>query len=396
MISRSICACSIKLRTIYPFFNRSTGYHSITSLDSCRKPDPLDLRNHKDWLSPTEATKIFETLKDPNSTLNVLDQLSNRKDYKPTEALYTSVINSLSKANNFDGIEQVMKRIKREKACRLSDEFFYNVIRVYGLGAGRINRVIETLFDMPGYSCWPTAKTFNFVLNLLVNTKNFDVIHEVYMSAGRLGVEIDVCCLNIMIKGLCKNGDVDAARQVFDEMPKQGCKPNVRTFSALMRGLCEVDRVNEAFSLLGKMETEGVEPDTILMNILISGLRKNGQVEESIELFNTMLLKGCEPVTSTYQEVLYALLDSRRYTEAMNLARKMSSKKMVISFSSYKLMISGFCEENLVGEIDSVLKQMIEDGFVPKLAMWKQILQCILSEKTTFEKLSLKINKICY
>ncbi|KAJ0796077.1 putative tetratricopeptide-like helical domain superfamily [Helianthus annuus] len=157
-----------------------------------------------------------------------------------------------------------MKRIKFEKKrYRLYDEFFYNVIRVYGLSAGRINRVIETLLGMTGYGCWPTAKTFNF---------------RVYVSVGWLGVEIDVCCLNIMIKGLCKNGDVDVARQVFDEMPKQGCRPNVRTFSALVHGLCENNHVEEAFSLLAKMDSEGVEPDTILMNILILGLRKNSRV----------------------------------------------------------------------------------------------------------------------
>ncbi|KAL8248113.1 hypothetical protein R6Q59_004981 [Mikania micrantha] len=396
MVNRSICTRSINLRRIYLFLVRSTGYHAIASLGSWRKPDPLDLRNHKDWLSPTEAIKIFETLKDPNLTLNVLDQLSKRKDFKPTEALYSTVINNLSIVKNFDGIEKVMERIKREKACRLSDGFFYNVLRIYGLDAGRVNRMIETLFDMPSYSCWPTVKTFNFVLNLLVNTRNFDVIHEVYMSAGRLGVEIDACLLNIMIKGLCKNGDVDAAHQVFDEFPKQGCKPNVRTFSALMHGLCEVKRVEEAFSLLGKMETEGIEPDAILMNILISGLRKNGQFDKCIELFNTMMLKGCEPVNSTHQEVLYALLDSRKYIEAMNLARKMSSKKMIPSFKAYKLIISGLCDENLEDDLDWVLKQMIEDGFVPKLAIWKQILHCILSEKTTVDRLVLKINKICY
>ncbi|KAK1431058.1 hypothetical protein QVD17_14269 [Tagetes erecta] len=378
MIHHSICTRSIKLRRFHLFITQSTNCHSVTSLNSCKTPNPLDLRNHKDWLSPTEAIKIFETLKDPNSTLDVLNQLSNRKDYKPNEALYTSVINNLSKAKNFDGIEQLMKRIKREKACRLSDSFFYNVIRVYGLNAGRINRVIETLFDMPSYSCWPTAKTFNFVMNLLVNTKNFDVIHEVYMSAGRLCVEIDVCCLNIMIKGLCKNGDVDAALKVFDEMPKQRCKPNVRTFSALMHGLCKFNRIDEAFSLLGNMEMEGIEPDPILINILISGLRKNGQVEASIKLFDKMLLKGCEPVSSSYQEVLYALIDGRKYTEAMKLTRKMSSMKMVPSFNSYKLIISGLCEENRVGDVDLVLKQMTEDGFVPKLGMWKQMLECIL------------------
>ncbi|KAI3702743.1 hypothetical protein L6452_28495 [Arctium lappa] len=374
MITRSIVASIPKLRKIH----QPNCYHSVSST----KPHQFNLLNHKDWLSPTEVIKLFETLKDPNSTLTVLNQLTKRKDYKPNEALYTSVINNLSKTKNFDGIDQVMKRIKLEKRCRLSDGFFYNVIRIYGLGGGRINRAIDTLFDMPSYSCWPTSKTFNFVLNLLVNTKQFDVIREVFMAAGRLGVEIDVCCLNIMIKGLCKNGDVNGALQVFDEIPQQKCKPNVRTFSALIHGLCESSRIEEAFSLFEKMETEGVEPDTILMNILISGLRKNGRIEESIELFDRMLLKGCEPIPSSYQEVLYALLDNRNYVEAMNLTRKMSSKKLVPSFESYKLMINGLCEESLMADVDLVLKEMIGNGFVPKMAMWKQILQCMFSGKT--------------
>ncbi|KAL7582116.1 hypothetical protein Lser_V15G45488 [Lactuca serriola] len=370
MISRSIVTKLPKINLKW--------YRSTASLNSSIKLDPLELHNHKDWLSPTEVIKIFETLKDPNSTLTVLNQLSKRKDYNPNEALYTSVVNNLSEAKNFDGIEEVMKRIKVDKRCRLSDGFFYNVIRIYGLRAGRINRAIETLFDMPNYSSWPTPKTFNFVLNLLVNTKQFDVIHEVYMGAGKLGVEIDACCLNIMMKGLCKNGDINAALQVFDEFPKQNCKPNVRTFSTLMHGLCKLGRVEEAFSLLHKMETEGVEPDTISINILISGLRKNNRIKESIEVFEKMLLKGCEPIPSTYQEVLYALIDSKEYIKAMNLAKKMSSMKMVPSFDSYKLIIHGLCEKKIVEDIDLVLKHMIENGYLPKLSMWKQILQCIL------------------
>ena len=69
----------------------------------------------------------------------------------------------------------------------------------------------------------------------------------------------------------------------------------------------------------------------------------------------------------------------------MNLIQKMSSKRMVPSFESYKLMISGLCEERLVGDVDSILKQMIDDGFVPKLSMWRQILECIVSQKTTMD-----------
>ncbi|XP_009783790.1 pentatricopeptide repeat-containing protein At3g14580, mitochondrial-like [Nicotiana sylvestris] len=193
------------------------------SSSQIQKSDDINLVNYKDWLSPNEVIKIFRNLNDPNSALNLLNQISKRKDYKPNEAIYSVVVKNLAMAKNFDAIETLMEKIKFERKCRLSDEFFHNVIKIFGRLAGRINKAIETLFDMPNYKCWPSVRTFNFVLNLLVNTKQFDVVHKVYIRASDLGVEIDACCLNIIIKGLCRCGELDA--KVFDEFPKQNCHP---------------------------------------------------------------------------------------------------------------------------------------------------------------------------
>ncbi|XP_059660177.1 pentatricopeptide repeat-containing protein At3g14580, mitochondrial-like [Cornus florida] len=204
----------------YPTRIRSVHSSSFSSTRSHLDSDNLNILNHKDWLSPNEVLKIFQTLKDPNSVITVLNQLSKRKDYKPNEALYSTLISKLALAKNFDGIEDVMKRIKTEKSCRLSDDFLYNVIKIYGNVAGRINRATETLFDMPNYNYWPMVKTFNFMLNLLLNSKQFDIIHEVYMGASQLGVEIDACCLNIIIKGLCECGDLNTAFCLLNEFPK--------------------------------------------------------------------------------------------------------------------------------------------------------------------------------
>ncbi|KAL8512380.1 hypothetical protein ACS0TY_018751 [Phlomoides rotata] len=236
-----------------------------------------------------------------------------------------------------------MGRIKVERKCRLSDGFFRNVIKIYGHSAGRINRAIETLFDMPNYKCWPSVTTFNCVLNLLVSSKQFEVVHEVYMGASELGVEIDACCLNIIIKGLCECGRIEAAFKVLDEFPQQKCSPNTRTFSTIMHALCDRGRVDESFHLLHRMEEEGMEVDAIVFNILISGLRKQGRVDEGVELFDSMMLKGCNPNPGTYQELLYCLLDAKRFYEAKNLMGKMIGKGISPSFDSYKMVIRGFC-----------------------------------------------------
>eukprot|EP00257_Ricinus_communis_P026157 XP_025013571.1 pentatricopeptide repeat-containing protein At3g14580, mitochondrial [Ricinus communis] len=362
---------------IFLYFNSFSALPS----SSLSPPDTHYKLNHKDWLSTTEVMRIFESIKDPNSVFSVWDQYTNRKDYKPNEALYTLVINKLAQAKNFDAIEDIMQRIKLEKSCRLSNGFFYNVIKIYGHLAGRIKVAIDTLFDMPrGYNCWPDVKTFNLVLNLLVSARIFDVVHEIYEKAPILGVEIDACCLNILIKGLCENGDLEAAFYVLDEFPKQRCKPNVRTFSTLMHYLCAKGEVNQAFGLLDRMENEGIEVDTITFNILISGLRKRGRIEEGMELLVKMKLKGCEPNAGSYQEVLYGLLDAGKFSEAKDFMDRMVCEGNGPSFVSYKKLIDGLCKEKLIGEVDCVLKQMLKQGFVPKMGMWKHIVGSMLSE----------------
>lgn len=340
--------------------------------------DYPNLLRHKDWLSPPEVIRIFQNLKDPNFALPLFAQLSTRKDYNPNEALYATIIHKLALANNFDGIEALMQKIKAHRKCRLSDAFFRNVIKIYGHSAGRINRAIETLFDMPNYKCWPSVTTFNYVLNLLVSTKQFEVVHEVYTGASKLGVVVDACCLNIIIKALCECGEIEAAHKVLDEFPQQKCSPTVRTFSTIMHGLCERGRVEESFRLLERMEADGVEADAVVFNILISGLRKQGRMGEGVELFDTMMMKGCRPNAGTYQEVLHCLLDGNRFCEAKILMGRMIEKGMNPSFESYKVAIEGFCGENGVEDVEWALRQMVGCGFVPKMGMWKKMVQSVV------------------
>lgn len=361
------------------------AFHQYAPSKTRPKPFPdgecPNLLRHKDWLSPPEVIRIFQTLKDPNFALPLLAQLSTRKDYNPNESLYATIINKLALARDFDSIEALMRRIKAERKCRLSDAFFRTVIKIYGHSAGRINRAIETLFDMPNYKCWPSVATFNYVLNLLVSTKQFEVVHEVYMGASKLGVEIDACCLNIIIKGLCETNEIEAALKVLDEFPQQKCSPTARTFSTIMHALCERGRLQQSFDLLERMEAEGVETDAIVFNVLISGLRKNGRGEEGSELLEKMMIKGCDPNPGTYQEVLYCLLDSKKLCEAKKLMERMIERGINPSFESYKVVIQAFCRENVVEDVEWALREMVGHGFVPKMGMWKLMVQCLFSHE---------------
>ncbi|XP_050370867.1 pentatricopeptide repeat-containing protein At3g14580, mitochondrial [Argentina anserina] len=375
MISRST-----KLLT-HPILQSLTQYSTLTHTPSPSLPQIPKKLHHKDWLSPTEVLQVFTSLPDPTSLLPTLHHYSTRKDYKPTEALYTLIIDKLSQAHLFDSVDTIISRIKSERNCRLSDDFFRNVIRNYGNVGGYIKKAMQTLYDMPGFGCWPSVKTFNLVLHLLVSTKMFEVVHEVYLKSAELGVEVDACSLNIMIKGLCECGKVESAVKVLDEFPQQKCVPNALTFSTLMHGLCGNGKVDEAFGLLKRMEDEGVDPDSVTFNILIAGLRRQKRNDEGIELLEKMKLKGCAPNPASYQEGLYCLLDAGRFVEAREFMIRMVSRHVGPSFVSYKQLIQGLCKEDRVEELDWVLRQMMRQGFVPKMGMWRQIIRSVISKR---------------
>ncbi|XP_006849944.2 pentatricopeptide repeat-containing protein At3g14580, mitochondrial isoform X2 [Amborella trichopoda] len=337
--------------------------------------------DHKDWLAPNEVLKIFKSVRDPQMAFDLFQKLVRRKDYKPNEALYTILIEMLASAKKFDAIEELLTRMKMEK-CKLSDEFFRHLIKLYANIGKNAVQAVNILYRMPDFHCWPSVRTFNSVLNMLVCAKQYEMVHEVYLSASQLGVAVDTCCFNILIKALCQCGDLDAAFSLLQEAPKQGCRPNATTYATLMHGLCKSGRVSEAFELYERMEREVCYPDTITFNILISGLCKQGSVKQAMDLLHTMKLKGCYPNSGSYQALIYGLLDASDFVEANKLLSLMVSKGIFPSFLSYKMLIDGLCDMDLLRDVDAVLTQMINQGFIPRMGTWMRILESLFRGRT--------------
>lgn len=359
----------------------SVSQCSLSSLVKFNNPEDSDKYwlgrlDHKDWLAPNEVLKIFQNLRDPELILGAFEKASGRMDYKPREALYSLLVDRLAYARNFHAIDDLLERAKAEK-CILTDEFFYKVIKIYGNVASHPEKAIATLLRMPDFRCWPMVRTFNCVLNMLVCTRKYEAIHEVYLSAPKLGITLDTCCFNILIKGQCQWGNLDAAFSLLNEIPKQGCRPNATTYSTIMHFLCKNGRVSDAFELCEKMEAEGCYPDTVTFNILISGLCKQKKLGKAMELLSAMQLKGCYPNSDTYQAIVYGFLDSKKYVEAKDFMGLMISKGWNPSFLSYKMTIEGLCSEKLLDDVDLVLKQMVHQGFVPRMGTWVKILKCM-------------------
>lgn len=338
----------------------------------------LERLNHRDWLSPNEILKIFSHVSNPDSLIPAFQKATTRIDYKPNEALYALLIEKLAFARKFDEVETLLGRVKLER-IKLSEVLFHKLVKMYGNVANDPEKAIETLRKMPEVCSCPSVKTFNYVLNLLVNNRQFQVIQELYLSAPRLGVTVDTCSFNILIKGLCKIGQFEAAVDLFDEMPKQGCAPNTNTYSTLIHYLCRNNRVQEAFETYERMcNDESAPRDTILFNILISGLCINKRVDEAMGLLKRMPSNNCYPNSGTYQALLDGLINSKRYLEAKDFIQVMVSNGVRPSLSSYKVAIHGLCNKKCLDGAHFVLKYMVQQGFAPRIGIWRKLIKSVL------------------
>ncbi|CAI8595337.1 unnamed protein product [Vicia faba] len=335
--------------------------------------------HHKDWLTSKQATTLINSLTNPSIAPTLFNIYSSRKDYNPTQPFCISLITKLAQSHQFEPIDTLLNSLQPPQKHRFTQDFFFHLIKLYAHKANRIDKAVETLFMMPSFGSYPTSKTFNFVLNLLVNNKLHDQVFNLYSSASKLGFQIDACCLNIIIKGLCKQGEIKAAFKVFDEFPKLGIQRNERTFCTLMHGLCEEGNVDEAFELLEVMKKEKICVDVMVFNVLICGLRRKGRVDEAKEVLEDgMMRNGCYPNESSYQHVLYGLIDFKRFGEAKGVVEKMVLKGFVPSFDSFKGLVFGFSKEGLVEEVDWGVRGMVRMGFVPRMGMWRQIVKCVV------------------
>ncbi|KAH1211567.1 Pentatricopeptide repeat-containing protein, mitochondrial [Glycine max] len=127
---------------------------------------------------------------------------------------------------------------------------------------GSIGNQARLLLDMCGvYSCDPTFKSYNVVLDILVDGDCPRVAPNVYYDMLSRGVSPTVYTFGVVMKALCIVNEVNSACSLLRDMAKHGCVPNSVIYQTLIHALCENNRVSEAIQLLEDMFLMCCEPD---------------------------------------------------------------------------------------------------------------------------------------
>ncbi|KAF2291831.1 hypothetical protein GH714_035778 [Hevea brasiliensis] len=146
----------------------------------------------------------------------------------------------------------------------------------------------------------PSFVSLSRLIDCFVHTHELKFAFGVLSLILKRGFVVSSYVMNLMLKGLCRNGEVFKALDLFSEMKRSHVLPDNVSYSTIIKGLCTEKRLENALDLLVEMEGTNFEPDVVTYCNLMDGLCKVGRVEEAKGLLENMKRKGLEANVIVY------------------------------------------------------------------------------------------------
>ncbi|KAK4856736.1 hypothetical protein QYF36_020615 [Acer negundo] len=252
-------------------------------------------------------------------------------------------------------MQQILDKIKHDNRVTPKEIIFCNVISFYGR-ARLIDHALQVFEEMPEFRVERTVKSFNTLLNVLLNCGKFDKMKETFENMEK-HTGPDACSYNILINGCVMSGrfELEEALKLKEDMTKvYNVSPNGHIYASLIKRLCEVSELNSAIGLKQEIVRDKVELESGIYSTLISVMLKVGRKEEVSGIFEEMREKGCNPNTVTYNVMINGLCNKKDFEGAFGM------------FDVMRIIFNGLCDGMQFEDAALILDEMIFKGFVPR------------------------------
>ncbi|KAI3828781.1 hypothetical protein L1987_02891 [Smallanthus sonchifolius] len=331
------------------------------------KPDPpteslAEIPKKSKYISHESAIKLIKHEKDPHCVLKIFNMVGNQRGFNHNHSTYAVTLHKLACLKQFEHVDSVLHQMTYE-TCKFHESIFLDLMAHFSKSSLH-NRVVEMFSAIqPIVREKPSLKAVSTCLNILVDSNQVDLARRFLLhTKTTLYLHPNTCILNILVKHLCKNGNLESAFEVVEEMKLSDASyPNLITYSTLMDGLCEKGRLEEAINLFEEMVSKDkIVPDALTYHILINGFCRGGKVDCAVKIVDFMRKNGCNPNIFNYSTLMNGFCKEGNLHEAKMVFNEMKGVGLHLDKIGYTTFINCLCRAGEIDEAINVLKEMEE------------------------------------
>ncbi|CAI0460045.1 unnamed protein product, partial [Linum tenue] len=253
----------------------------------------------------------------------------------------------------------------------------YNIALCHVCKSNDLVHIKDVLCRMVRKGYYPTAQTFETVLNCFCRVGNLGGAFQVLGLMVVLGASLSVMIWTKLIGGFFNLGEPVKAGFLFKKMVETGCSPNVVTYTTLFRGYVESGMVDGAFTVLTAMESGGLAPDLVLCNVLMHSLIKIGREDDAASVFVSMLKWNLVPDSFTMCSLLSTQGSSRNFLLWLKLLARFI---MLDDPALYNSLIHCGCYAGYPFLAEWFYEDMVEKGFMPDNYSFAGLLRALCAQ----------------
>ncbi|RZC50743.1 hypothetical protein C5167_019170 [Papaver somniferum] len=357
-----------------PFFHQSQL--ALVLIKTLLKP----LRKFKKMLKKSsedghQTGNLNEENKNGPPPPPLAEEIFKSGSYKQGDSTFYSLLMGYADSKDFVNLEIVLDRMKRERRV-ITEKVFIYIFKACR-NAHFPDKAVYLFDRMAEFQCRQSVRSFNSVLNVLIQEGRFDQALSFYSYVVGKGIPPNGLTFNLIIKTRCRMGLIDRAIETFRDM---SCIPDLYTYSTLIDGLCKENRIEEAITLLDEMQSEGCFPNEVTYNALINGLCKKGDIARASKLVENMFLKGCIPNEVTYNTLIHGLCLKGKLEKAVWLLDRMVADKCVPNHVTYGTIVNGLVEQGKVADAVLLLDSIEDRGHRPNEYIYSSVASGLFKE----------------
>ncbi|CAA7018375.1 unnamed protein product [Microthlaspi erraticum] len=381
---------------------------------------PLKVGNFNSNLNEFGVLRVLNsTGNDPNLALSFLGELKQDGVSLNVDA-YASVVKILSSWGLDRKLDSVLvELIKNEERgfCVMDliaaigeeaeeEKRSFLLIRVSGalvkayVSLGMFDEAIDVMFQSNRMGCVSCIKACNFLMNRLIEFRKNDMVVALFKQLKQLGLSANEYTYTIVIKALCRKGDLEGASKLLGETSSvfalttfiEGLCGNQRTEEAValieelvkvkalagdglgtaysmgVRGFCDEMNVEAAEEVICKMEETGIGPEVYACSLVVDRYCKNKDLVKALGVLDKMLEKGLKINCVVVSSILQCYCEMEMYLEALEKFEEYrDGKKIFLDRVCYNVAFDALSKLGRVEEGIELLQEMMDKGVVPDL-----------------------------